>query len=586
MTELEAYLSGVVFEEQPQEDETEEDDEIGGVGEYGDSPEEDDEDEDDGEEDDEEEEEEEDPEQAKQKSKRGQAALKQIKDITKDIEPIKIQLTTMATKFKGSSGALPPMMWPSDIKTIIKAGKILKTQESDLNKMRKSIDKKNTNLITQFTKEKTKLQTEQPIIVSKLADVWASYWGAWAAFWNVTVVPNIQWFALVFGVLAIVCLVVLLIFASVGSAQQAGGLESLYGANGKDFYGVRLIYKDEAKEKEEIINNFISVLRGSINHVESAWKAEDGSLELDIYLELPENVTATELILESEGVYKEEYEVVTEMALAVNSADGGAGGESLIEIVDGIQYFGIAGAELNTEVAEVIIEYINSNDSYNYTGEDDIDSELEIDNGIRNYINQTCVTRTEKLFVEDHMFESESDQLKVTAMRNYVAMIYLTKQNISVNHLWMRAIQEDLTISMKLFNAGTEIALNPEGADFGKPETGEGEDFEDEDFGGGDGEEEFPSDEEVGDSQTYVFATASEMGLIVNAGSEVDIENPIENKALSNVGSTLNGNMFLQLVEGTENVYTYNKNGFMVTFDANKPFYFSEIELAREIVRE
>lgn len=583
MTELEAYLKGVVFEEAPAEEEPEESPN-GGVGEGGEGNpetegggEEEQEGCEQGEE--EEDEEQEDEELKKIKEKQSQKSIKQLKSVSEQIEPVKIKLDATTNRFRSCSGTLPPILWPSDFKTLKQANAIVKLKPSDFAKLKKAIDNKRTDLIGQFTKEQTKIQTEQPIVLAKIADMWTAYWAAWTAFWNTMVVPNIQWIGIVVAFLLIAVLALALILSSVAAAQQSGGLESLYGADGKDHYGVRLIYKDEEQEKEEIIKNFTSVLGETLENAEATFNL-DGSL--DITLEIA--TTDEDVTIPEEGT--DEYTVVKNIALAVNNIDGGGASASntMEEIASGITYFGIAGQEMQADVAEAIYTYINENNAYTYTytgtssqpEEDAIETLIaEI---ITNYIKTTYNTRTEKLFVEDVMFKSSEDHLKVTSARNYIAMIYLNKNVVIVDHVWMRAIQEDLEISMNLSYNGQKIAFNREDENFGKKddEMGDmGDEFE---------SEETPSDEEVGDSQTYVFATPSGMRWIVDKTPEVDTDKPVKG-ALSQVGSTLNGQEFLQLVEGSENIYTFNTNYLMITFEANKPFYFSEIEFYREIVR-
>lgn len=322
------------------------------------------------------------------------------------------------------------------------------------------------------------------------------------------------------------------------------GLESTYGVNGKNFYGVRLVYEDQEKEKIQFVTDYEGYITAAIEDIET------NNPTIDITLEIPENY---DYFAEGESAQKT---IVTNIATEVFKIDNPSTQvpATLTEIVGGIKYFGI-NADSHEVVANAIAKYINETEGmYQKAGEEELPTDVEtiIENQIKATIARNVV-RTEKLFVEDQIFEKESDTLKIKDSKNYRAMIYMPKKDVTFNWFNFKAYginKDDFKVYYRNgSNAPVELSYR------------------------------------FIEQGQYFYESNKNLGVSV-AKFNFDPQNKV-NGSLAELGKSANANELLVLAtdeEGNEieNVYTYSPNGMQFVFESSVPFMFAEAETTVE----
>ena len=325
------------------------------------------------------------------------------------------------------------------------------------------------------------------------------------------------------------------------------GLTSTYGVNGESFYGVRLIYEDKEKEKSQFISDYEGYITAAIKDVEENIKDEETNLPIvDITLEIPENY---DYFAEGESAQKT---IVTNIATEVFKIDNPSAQvpATLTEIVGGIKYFGI-NADLHEVVATAIAKYINETEGmYQKVGEKELppDIETKIENQIKVTVAKNVV-RTEKLFIEDRIFESSDDSLTIKDSKNYRAMIYMPKNNVTFDWFSIKTygINKD-NFKIYIRNGSAEpVELSYQYVE----------------------------------QNQYFYESSDNLGVNV-AKYEFDMQHKV-NGSLAELGKNENAKQLLANAldeEGNpiENVYTYAPVGMQLMFESDVPFLFAESE--------
>ena len=198
-------------------------------------------------------------------------------------------------------------------------------------------------------------------------------------------------------------------------------------------------------------------------------------------------------------------------------------------------------------VADAISKYINDNDLYQKAGEDELPSEVE------NVISTTVATevaknvvRTEKLFVEEQLFDSADDTLKISSEKMYKAMVYLPKQNVTFNAINIKAYKintEDFKVYIQNGDEqATQLAY------------------------------------QYMEQEQYFYESSQSLGIAVSAS--IAPQNAVSG-SLAELGKREDYLDLLTLAkdeEGNEipNVYTYKNAGMQVKFESSVAFMFGE----------
>ena len=295
---------------------------------------------------------------------------------------------------------------------------------------------------------------------------------------------------------ALILVVIICVVAAVGSImpylfpddEGTGESGSVFGVSGKDFYGVRTVYKDDEKATVSIIEDYVQLVEDGISEAKSITTVtasaggETFSGELIINIEMPNEEfnysTFEETTFSSE--YSVLYTTIFDIAKVVYKVDNSTdfAGSSLVECVNGILYFGY-DQTIMADVSEIITNTIIANSSFNSS--DDTENKINKANDVDPLITSKLETlygqdkykvRAEKLFVKDYIFEEDDDKMENVPKANYVAFIFMPKNNVTFTKFSFSAGGADLsefTISLK--NNGNEIALTKDDSDFSTDES-------------------------------------------------------------------------------------------------------------------
>lgn len=262
------------------------------------------------------------------------------------------------------------------------------------------------------------------------------------------------------------------------------GATSINGASGKDFYGVRTIYKDDEQARIVLLKDYVGAVQDAIETIQSVEKIEtaDGTFELEIsvlnkdsldefalpsddfdYSTFDENVFATS--------YPELWTMVSSVVDNVYVADNGpvnTEGLTLDQKLDGIKYFGI-GETMSANLKTLVAEYVKTHYSFEFadpgaTGlPTEADIENEIDETLNNFYNKNRFKfRTEKLFVKDFIFTEDDDRMSGILTENYVQMIFMPKRDLQFKNFDMDVVNPSADFVIKLIENGNEITLSKE----------------------------------------------------------------------------------------------------------------------------
>lgn len=378
----------------------------------------------------------------------------------------------------------------------------------------------------------------------------------------------------------IICVIVIIV-SIVQSATGAGG-GSEFGINGKDFYGARMVYKNDEIASVCMVEDYVELVENGINSTTAIKTAsKDGktyNVEVSVNIALPEEDYNFEEFDEAEfqAEYAVLYETIFDIAKIVYKVDNNAEttATTLIECVDGILYFGYgetAMAEISTLLTDKIVENIT------FTSKDDSEHKLTIAD-IQNvatpklttlYAEAKYAVRTEKLFIKDFILESDDAKVSGVTAENYIAMIFMPKKNVTINKFSFVAGGENLSdLTVELFNNGSSINIIKDDADYGQDlPTEEGEE-----------ETEQPKKE------AYIYMTNEDLGITVETYQDIDENNLTALKdgmSLYDVVEKVNDySIYLELSTQSQTIqfYTFKLNGVYVKLNCSNPFAFTEFE--------
>ena len=184
-----------------------------------------------------------------------------------------------------------------------------------------------------FDLEAKQIRVDSNNVLKKLKDLKAEQRKKILEF----IVANAHTIGIVLLVLVAILVLVFGVVAVVEMLNPFGpnGMSSVDGITGKDFYGARMIYKDEEKADAEIIEDYVSLIGNSTKYVELA----EG--EITINLTLPENYVYSAFNEETFSVdYQHGYYILNSMVDAAYLSDVGVEPENemaLVEKVNGIK---------------------------------------------------------------------------------------------------------------------------------------------------------------------------------------------------------------------------------------------------------
>ena len=464
--------------------------------------------------------------------------IQKIQEVTKKLERYKKVLKTHIDDLQMQKRQ-PPFIDPViELKTKLDARKHVRFESKEIMKAAAQVSPKKRQQFNVYFRKYKRLLKEVKSQLTKDDFLMVVAWGKWIIEQLAKLGP--------YALLVILAVILIVgIFVGICALVQVeqdiadNGLTSTYGVNGESFYGVRLIYEDKEKEKLQFVADYEGYITAAISDIEQAYP------EIDITLEIPEDYN---YFGEDASVQKT---LVTTIAGEVFKIDNPSSQipATLTEIVGGIKYFGI-NQDVHQVVAEAIYKYINDNNAYQKSGEQELPSDVET--AIANVVNASVaknVVRTEKLFIEDQIFEDSDDTLIIKNAKNYKAMIYMPKRNITFNWFNVKAYRINKSeFKIYIRNGNSE----PVELDY-----------------------------QYLEQNQYFYESAENLGISV-AKYEFDAQNKV-NGSLAELGKNVStANLLAQAVdeEGNiiENVYTYAPVGMQLVFETDVPFMFGEAE--------
>lgn len=394
------------------------------------------------------------------------------------------------------------------------------------------------------------------------------------------ILPYIGYGALI--LLAIIFIIVIIgyLMPWLFPGETEGGVGSQFGIKGNDFYGARMVYKDEELAKINMIEDYVELVQMGIDE---ANEVATPNVKLTINIVMPDEEFSYEEFDETafSGSYPVLYSTITEIAKVIYKADTGSSASgTLLEITGGIPYFGIVQVDENSDgkddITALIEEAIINNSTFESSGSGSGESgegegESEVDaSDIENaktaisealsplFTAEKYTIRTEKLFVKDYILSGE-DMMKDIAKQNYIAFIFMPRKSVTFNKFSFSIGGADLTeFTISLKNNGSEITLKKDDADY--------------------------STDESGETQSYIYTTGDTLSVSAGVFEDID-ENNLE--ALSEglslfdiVESVDNYSTYLETGTGESSIsyYTIKKNGVVVELSNAEAFNFVEFE--------
>lgn len=262
--------------------------------------------------------------------------------------------------------------------------------------------------------------------------------------------PYIAIVALIIVLVVVVSVVLGSLFTWLFNNNEDGntdeGVSAVYGITGTDFYGARMLYRDDAKATQTIVEDFVEfvgngiVAAEQITTVTASNGGETFEVELNIDILLPNEdydyTSFDETDFKTE--YPELYEIVYDIAKSVYKIDHGAdfSGVSLIQCVDGVKYFGYGDLnEVKTISTNAIlnkVSYVSENDTENKLTQDDINAAVETK--LNEHYMEYSTARVEKLFVKDYILDGE-EMMSNVPKQNYVAMIFMPRKDVTFTRI-------------------------------------------------------------------------------------------------------------------------------------------------------
>ena len=330
--------------------------------------------------------------------------------------------------------------------------------------------------------------------------------------------------------------------------------ESISGINGKDFYGARMVYKDDDLAAKSIVEDYVHIVEKGINETKTSITGV--SLEINITLPAENYDYSTFEETEFQTAYPVLYSTVFDIAKVVYKIDNSAdfAGTTLIECISGIAYFGFDQTFM-PDISKVVANAISSN----ITTSDGSDVSAEINSTLNMLYSQAEYNiRTEKLFVKDYILFGEEDTIKNVSTENYVAFIFMPRKNVTFTSLSFTAGNININeFSISLSNNGTNVPIKKDDVDL--------------------------SDDEDETKQSCTYIT-NKINISANAFVDIDSENISalrEGLSLFDIVENVdNYELYLEQTTGenSQQYYTFKKNGVIVSLEHSEKFNFVEAE--------
>ncbi len=341
--------------------------------------------------------------------------------------------------------------------------------------------------------------------------------------------------------------------------------ESLMGAAGGDFYGVRVAYEDENLAKTKIIEDYVELVTESAEAINSTTTANSGgvqySLQLSVNMSVPEGYDYSTF---SDSSFATSYPVVYgaafELAKATYALDNSGatyGGSSLLECASGVKYFGY-----NIEnTATPALQYLLTNTTIVANkGDEQVSDALTISN-ISNQVANDVKSklkvslaeqdkRVEKLFVKDILLNGEEMVSGITK-QNYKVYMFMPKKQVTFTSLSFSVGSESLqNFSINATYAGATYEIAASG------------------------------DNLVEENEAYIYSSKKGFNVTVSAFTDINVGQSLETAhSLFDIlqSANLNSEFFVQETAAGLPL-TLKTSGLAINMQNTSPFVMAEFE--------
>lgn len=224
--------------------------------------------------------------------------------------------------------------------------------------------------------------------------------------------------------IVLIAILILVIAMSFGAASSApyenvdipsGQLATAYGIKGDMFYGARYVYYDDEKAIEQLESDYENLVINLITQLNDI-NGIDATVELTWSGTRPEKIT----------------QMIKVVADQTDKSDQQF--DNLSQHLEIIDHFGYTASELdNIQIA--LLDYIKDHivfivDTNVFTADFD-----ETYNSIFDQSSNGLDICAPLYFVQDVLFDSETDSLKSMPAKNYIAMIFMPKEDVVIDEI-------------------------------------------------------------------------------------------------------------------------------------------------------
>ena len=394
---------------------------------------------------------------------------------------------------------------------------------------------------------------------------------------------------LVYGVLgALLLFLVIAVIVVVGSAvptlggkNEDGTASSIMGITGNDFFGARMVYKDDELANTILIEDYVNYISSGATTAKGISSVTLGGTPYTLTINVNDYIIAENFDFKkfNEETFKTNYEKLYELvknkvAMPIYKIDNDEdfSGTSLIDCVKGIKYFGFETIEtgatettaktISKELITPSMITITNEEGNSVTDALTLSSvETYVETQVENTLNEFHVGRVEKLFVKDYILTGDDKCVENVSAENYVAMIFMPKKNVKFKEFSFSVSDSSLTeFSMSLTNNGNEIQIDNGGENLG-----------------------------TNDSPSYLYATTNNLNIETTAFEDIDTLNInalAKGVSLFEVAKLTNKDLYLETKttegEGSVSYLTIKQNGVVVTLNNNEKFMFLEFATSWE----
>ncbi len=287
-------------------------------------------------------------------------------------------------------------------------------------------------------------------------------------FWKILLI------ALAFGIVVMLIYVIVAAIISLFTYNpfnpSKGTMSSLYGMNGDSFYGARLLYKDDEKAAQEIIDSYKKFTYQLLCDVEGTYGEGENAYTVTL------NVSDISQKENSEVVKTITQTYAVELAKDY-VAEGETAPSTLEDSAKIIDHFGLTSDEVTFVIGSVVDSLksditvkIGSNNATQPTNDQVETFKGDLANKVNTKassmpIYKQITTPCDKIFVCDYFLKDETSGLEDLEKHNYIAMVYMAKKDVEIYDASYRFLvegEEKILVELKSKINGQISSLGPQ----------------------------------------------------------------------------------------------------------------------------